>query len=173
MKAQKILGAWHPGSEIETASPRPGDVHVFHYPPDHRERPNYFSRTGLVWAVEKQPDDTQVWWTVDGGQGTAGTYLSTEGPDKGISYTPTRKGAERILKRRRVYDPATKRMKGGENNDKDDRVLRGWIDIDQLVTPSPTYGYADPADPVHSGALDGGPGVRAMPARTTVITPRA
>ena len=172
-KAQKRPGAWHPGTEIETNSPSPGDVYVFHYPDDHKERSGYFSHTGLVWAVEKQADGTQIWWTIDGGQGTAGTYTSAVDEHGKVTYTSTQKGAERILKRRRVYDPVTKRMKGGENDDKDDRVLRGWVDIDQLVTAPPGYGYGYADDPLNTGAFEPSvPPVRPGPVRTTVIQPR-
>ena len=105
-KAQKRPGAWHPGTEIETNSPSPGDVYVFHYPDDHKERPGYFSHSGA-------------------------------------------------------------------NDDKDDRVLRGWVDIDQLVTAPPGYGYGYADDPLNTGAFEPSvPPVRPGPVRTTVIQPR-
>jgi hypothetical protein len=176
-KAAKIPGAWHPGSEVESKSPLPGDMYVFHYPDDHPKRPGWFSHTGLVWAIEKQSDGTQVWWTIDGGQGQAGEYVATRDPSdpKKITYTETKRGKESILKRRRVYDPTTKRMKGGENADLDDRVLRGWVDIDQLVTLPPGYGYEYGDDPLNAGGFgvdDAMIRVKPGPVRTTVIQPR-
>ena len=65
-------------------------------------------------------------------------------------------------------------MKGGENDDKDDRVLRGWIDIDQLVhagaaATATAYG---PDHPINTGAFGGEPAVKPGPVRTTVIRPR-
>ena len=172
-KASKIPGAWHPGSEVESNSPLPGDMYVFHYPDDHKTRPGWFSHTGLVWAVEKQGDGTQIWWTIDGGQGTAGKYTATK-TDTGVTYTETKKGSESIKKRRRVYDPVTKTMKGGENDDTDDRALRGWVDIDQLVTLSPGYGYGYADDPLNAGGFtesDATVRVKPGPVRTTTIQP--
>jgi hypothetical protein len=34
----------------------------------------------------------------------------------------------------RTFDTKKKLMYGGENEDKDPRVQRGWVDIDQAVT---------------------------------------
>jgi hypothetical protein len=174
-KASKIPGAWHPGSEIESRQPLPGDMYVFHYPKNHPTRPGWFSHTGLVWAIEKQADGTQVWWTIDGGQGDAGVYTATK-DDKGkVTYTETTVGKEAIKKRRRVYDPKTKMMKGGENADTDDRELRGWVDIDQLVTLPPGYGYSYADDPLNAGGFgpeDASIRVKPGPVRTTLIRPR-
>jgi hypothetical protein len=174
-KASRIPGAWHPGSEVETNSPLPGDMYVFHYPKDHPKRPGWFSHTGLVWAVEKQADGTQVWWTIDGGQGEAGVYTATKDDKGAVTYTQTKVGKESIKKRRRVYDPTTKTMKGGENADADDGELRGWVDIDQLVTLPPGYGYGYADDPLNTGGLaadDAFIRVKPGPVRTTVIRPR-
>jgi hypothetical protein len=173
-KASKIPGAWHPGSEVESNSPLPGDMYVFHYPKDHKTRPGWFSHTGLVWAVEKQDDGTQIWWTIDGGQGTAGEYTATKNAAGVLSYTETKVGAESIKKRRRIYDPQTKTMKGGENDDKDDRTLRGWVDIDQLVTRPAGYGYEYADDPLNQGGFgenDATMRVKPGPVRTTTIQP--
>jgi len=175
VKASKIPGAWHPGSEVESNSPLPGDMYVFHYPMDHKSRPGWFSHTGLVWAVEKQDDGTQIWWTIDGGQGTAGEYAATKSPAGVVTYTETKVGAESIKKRRRIYDPKTKTMKGGENDDKDDRTLRGWVDIDQLVTRPAGYGYEYADDPLNQGGFgenDATLRVKPGPVRTTTIQPR-
>jgi hypothetical protein len=180
-KASKIPGAWHPGSEVETNSPLPGDMYVFHYPKNHPKRPGYFSHTGLVWAIEKQADGTQVWWTIDGGQGNAGVYTATKDATGKVSYTETKAGAESIKKRRRIYDPATKMMRGGENADTDDRELRGWVDIDQLVTlPAGSrsesgYGYSFADDPLNAGGFgpdDAAIKVKPGPVRTTLIRPQ-
>lgn len=174
VKAAKIPGAWHPGSEVESNSPLPGDMYVFHYPKNHKERPGYFSHTGLVWAVEKQPDGTQIWWTIDGGQGSAGVYTATKDEHDKVSYTETTVGKESIKKRRRIYDPTTKTMKGGENNDADDRELRGWVDIDQLVTLPQGYGYEFADDPLNAGGFgpeDASIRVRPGPVRSTLIRP--
>jgi hypothetical protein len=174
-KAAKIPGAWHPGSEVESKSPLPGDMYVFHYPTTHPKRPGWFSHTGLVWAVEKQNDGTQVWWTIDGGQGEAGEYVATKDADGKATYKETKVGKESIKKRRRVYDPTTKTMKGGENADTDDRELRGWVDIDQLVTLPPGYGYEYLDDPLYAGGFgedDAAMRVKPGPVRTTVIQPR-
>jgi hypothetical protein len=174
-KASKVPGAWHPGSEVETNSPLPGDMYVFHYPKTHPKRPGWFSHTGLVWSVEKQADGTQIWWTIDGGQGQAGEYTATRDAKGTVTYTETKVGKESIKKRRRVYDPATKMMKGGENADADDRELRGWVDIDQLVTLPPGYGYGYADDPLNAGGFtpdDATIRVRPGPVRTTLIRPR-
>jgi hypothetical protein len=175
VKASKIPGAWHPGSEVDSNSPLPGDMYVFHYLKTHPTRPGYFSHTGLVWAVEKQDDGTQIWWTIDGGQGEAGKYVATKGANGSITYTETKVGKESIKKRRRVYDPKTKTMKGGENADVDDRELRGWVDVDQLVTLPPGYGYEFADDPLNAGGFterDASIRVRPGPVRTTLIRPR-
>jgi hypothetical protein len=174
-KASKIPGAWHPGTDVESDSPRPGDMYVFHYLKTHPSRAGYFSHTGLVWAVEKQADGTQIWWTIDGGQGQAGAYVATKDAAGNITYTQTKVGKESIKKRRRVYDPTTKTMKGGENADVDDRELRGWVDIDQLVTLPPGYGYGYADDPLNAGGFterDASVRVRPEPVRTTSIRPR-
>ena len=173
-KASQIPGAWHPGSEVDTNSPLPGDMYVFHYLKTHPTRPGYFSHTGLVWSVEKQADGTQVWWTIDGGQGAAGEYVATRSPSGNITYTETKVGKESIKKRRRVYDPTTKTMKGGENADVDDRELRGWVDIDQLVTLPAGYGYEYADDPLNAGGFtvdDASNRVKPGPVRTTLIRP--
>ena len=174
-KASKIKGAWHPGSEVESNSPLPGDVYVFHYLKSHPTRPGYFSHTGLIWQVEKRGDGTQIWWTIDGGQGEAGEYVATKDSSGNVTYTQTKPGKESIKKRRRVYDPTTKTMKGGENSDVDDRELRGWVDIDQLVTLPPGYGYGFADDPLNAGGFgvdDATIRVRPGPVRTTLIRPR-
>jgi hypothetical protein len=175
VKASKIPGAWHPGSEVESNSPLPGDMYVFHYPKDHKTRPGWFSHTGLVWAIEKQADGTQIWWTIDGGQGTAGEYAATKNDKGQVTYTQTKAGNESIKKRRRVYDPVTKTMKGGENADSDDRALRGWVDIDQLVTLPAGYGYQYADDPLNQGGFtesDATVRVKPGPVRSTTIQPR-
>jgi hypothetical protein len=174
-KASKIPGAWHPGSEVESNSPLPGDMYVFHYPKNHPKRPGWFSHTGLVWAVEKQDDGTQIWWTIDGGQGAAGEYTATRDAGGNVTYAETKVGKESIKKRRRVYDPRTKTMKGGENADADDRELRGWVDIDQLVTLPSGYGYEFADDPLNAGGFterDASIRVKPEPVRSTLIRPR-
>jgi hypothetical protein len=62
-------------------------------------------------------------------------------------------------------------MKGGENNDLDDRELRGWVDIDQLVTLPPGYGYEYADDPLNTGVFAADPSmtVKPGPVRTTLI----
>jgi hypothetical protein len=50
------------------------------------------------------------------------------------TYEVVVKGEESIKARVRTFDTKKKLMYGGENEDKDPRVLRGWVDIDQAVT---------------------------------------
>ncbi len=169
--ALKVPGAWHPGPEVESSSPLPGDVYVFHYPEDHPERPGYFSHTGLVWAVEKQPDGTQVWWTIDGGQGTAGVYVSTVADDK-VTYTSTQKGAEQIVKRRRIYDPRHEADEGRRER-RQGRPGAARLDRHRPVRDAGArLRLRDGDDPINTGAFGGEPAVKPGPVRTTVIRPR-
>ena len=148
-----VPGAWNAGDELGTYDPEEGDIYVFYFPADHPEpkKRNTFSHTGFIRSVGPVgADGKQTWVTVDGGQGTAGALevasatpatkdgqpvLDKKGnPVVNYTYKVVVPGAESIKARVRTFDTKQKLMYGGENEDKDPRVLRGWVDIDQAVT---------------------------------------
>jgi hypothetical protein len=148
-----VPGAWNSGQELGTYDPEEGDVYVFYFPGDHPEpkKRNTFSHTGFIRSVGPVgANGMQTWVTVDAGQGTAGALRVTSatpvmkdgepvmGADKKpvikYTYEVVVKGEESIKARVRTFDTKKKLMYGGENEDKDPRVLRGWVDIDQAVT---------------------------------------
>ena len=147
-------GAWNAGNELGTYNPEEGDIYVFYFPADHPTKPNRFSHTGFIRSVGPVVGGMQKWVTVDAGQGTGGALQVTSAtprmkdgepvldtkkhPVIDYTYKEIVKGAESIRARVRTFDTNKKLMYGGENEDKDPRVLRGWVDIDQAVKlPTP------------------------------------
>jgi hypothetical protein len=152
-----VPGAWNAGDQLGTYDPEEGDIYIFYFPADHPEpkKRNTFSHTGFIRSVGRVgADGKQTWVTVDAGQGTAGALQVTSAtpamkdgqpvldnkgkPVMNYTYKVVVQGAESIKARVRTFDTKKKLMYGGENEDKDPRVLRGWVDIDQAVTlPKP------------------------------------
>lgn len=121
MEAEKRSGAaWHPGTPGTTERPVAGDIFLLYFT-DGR-----VSHTGFIREIIANADGTETWVTVDGGQGTSGKY-ATDGT------TPTQRGQEHIGEIRRVFHPDTGLITGEANQDANQRVLRGWVDVDALV----------------------------------------
>ena len=103
------VGAWHPAVAGGTDRPRPGDVYMLVKADGSPD----FSHTGHVVSVTDNGDGTELWTTVDGGQGRA--------------------PSEMIAEVRRVYHPDTTIITGEANQGPGLRRVDGWIDIDRLV----------------------------------------
>jgi hypothetical protein len=89
--------------------------------------PRSFSHVAWFTGRSVNPDGSETWTSIDGGQGAAADY-SPKG--KLIS-----KGAEAILACTRTYFPDSNIVAGGvANQAAGGRWLLGWIDVDKLVT---------------------------------------
>jgi hypothetical protein len=125
--------AWHESTPGMTARPKPGDVYVL-YMNNNRD---VFSHTGFIVKAPlpaaqadnpyktlqgkdpAQPQGTELWMTVDGGQGSK------------------KNKAESFEARYRWYNPTTNEIEGepiqGDISADKRRWLLGWIDIEQVV----------------------------------------
>ncbi len=74
-----------------------------------------------------QPDGTEIWEGIDGGQGQAGKY--------DVDGNMLQQGIEQIGRVTYIYNPAT-----GTTNNKAgtrERKVYGWIDIEALANAGP------------------------------------
>ena len=135
MNAPSLGEAWvkaEPGMPKDRR-PKRGDFYVLWSTkagPGGKVEPKQFSHVAYFTGRTVQPDGSEVWTSVDGGQGTAADISP-----KGVV---NRKGAEAILACTRTYFPDSNLMAGGvANQPEGGRWLLGWIDVDKLVTPAP------------------------------------
>jgi hypothetical protein len=114
----KKRGSWRT-VETNPKGPKPGDVYslgkVAYAKDGGIKRLGDIMHIGIFKSSRPGPNKKDIWTVVDGGQGT---YASRQV----------------ILERTRLYDPTTHILStnlADAGQDKDDRWLRGWIDIEK------------------------------------------
>jgi hypothetical protein len=107
--------AW-PGPDEEHRHPKPGDILVLHKPSGE------FGHVGFFYSWGKA-GDTEVWTTIDGGQGTKGVW------EKGVYKEGS--GKQEIKRRDRKYwsDGTIE----GEPGQGPTLKVRGWVNVEKLV----------------------------------------
>jgi hypothetical protein len=78
--------------------------------------PTKFSHVGFIKEVKPGTGDMEYWVTVDGGQ-----RIKRGDPD-------------RIAVKTRPVDRKRQVVQGGENADPDDRILLGFVNVENLVS---------------------------------------
>lgn len=143
-------GAWVPAKPKMTKRPKPGDIYFLEFaenvykdnaakkPENIKFTKGQFSHVGYILSLAKGPahgpagPPTEVWETVDGGQGPAGKYSFKTNEAGKKELVRTQVGAERIDRVTRIYHPDTNLITGESNQDKTQRTLTGWVDVDTL-----------------------------------------
>lgn len=140
--AAKAAGAWVPASD--GGKPEKGDIVLFVSPaggtfPQHIGF-FYGTASSKSSGAAAQPDGTEVWITIDGGQGKKGTWGAkpAEPDPKNPAAYVADTGKEIISKRERYYWPETGLIEGEPNQFNKLKKVHGWIKVDKLVAePSP------------------------------------
>jgi hypothetical protein len=101
--------AWFSGAGYQV---QPGDMYRLNF----ADRPTEFSHVGFVKEVRPGKGDTEYWFTVDGGQ-----RVAPGAPD-------------RIAVKERPVDRKRQVVQGGENADPNDRILIGFVNVENLVS---------------------------------------
>jgi hypothetical protein len=102
--------AWFSGSSAY--QPKPGDMYRLNF----ADKPNEFSHVGFIKEVKPGKGDIEYWVTVDGGQ-----RVKRGDPDK-------------ITLKTRPVDRKRQVVQGGENADPNDRILLGFVNVENLVS---------------------------------------
>jgi hypothetical protein len=102
--------AWFSGGS--GYQPQPGDMYRLNF----ADKPTEFSHVGFIKEVKPGKGDIEHWVTVDGGQ-----RLQRGDPDK-------------ITLKTRPVDRKRQVVQGGENADPNDRILLGFVNVENLVS---------------------------------------
>jgi hypothetical protein len=115
--------AW-PGPDKDHRHPKPGDILVLHKPSGE------FGHVGFFYSWGEGQGDTEIWTTIDGGQGTKGEWI------KGVYKEGS--GKQEIKRRDRKY--WSNGDIEGEPGQGATLKVRGWVNIEKLVLEAAKQG---------------------------------
>lgn len=116
-------GCFHKGEAGTSDRPRPGDIMIL----SKLDGVTFQHMSNIASDPKPQPDGTEIWEGIDGGQGQAGKY--------DVDGNMLQQGIEQIGRVTYIYNPAT-----GTTNNKSgtrERKVYGWIDIEALANAGP------------------------------------
>lgn len=116
-------GCFHKGEAGTSDRPRPGDIMIL----SKLDGVTFQHMSNIASDPKPQPDGTEIWEGIDGGQGQAGKY--------DVDGNMLQQGIEQIGRVTYIYNPAT-----GTTNNKAgtrERKVYGWIDIEALANAGP------------------------------------
>lgn len=116
----KDIGAWHDASPNMPDRPKEGDIYVL----ADKDKHGVFSHIGYIRGIDVKADGTEIWKTVDGGQGIAAQY-----DERGKQV---KAGHEALKSNERTYQRDTNLLSGESNQGRKWGWLKGWVDIDKL-----------------------------------------
>jgi hypothetical protein len=114
------VGAWVPWTS--GATPKSGDILIL---ADKDKSYFYFSHITFFLETGTTEDGRPTWVTIDGGQGTKGTWN-----DKGYVEGS---GKQEIKRRDRLYLSDKGHIEGEPSQGRDMRKVHGWVDVEKLV----------------------------------------